>query len=126
MQKILIIDDNHSFIDSVKVILKDLNLNLNISSCDRYSTARQLMDEHDFDVIILDNETETSQKGVDFVEGVLRVNESLQKENFIIFSSRLEAQAAQFKAAGIKAFGKPFRIADFRHYIARLLEAPAG
>ena len=125
MQKLLIIDDNHSFIDSVKVILKELPMKLSLSSCDRYSAARKLLEEAEYDLILLDNETETSQKGTDFVESILRSSDDYNKESFIVFSSRLDSAAAQLKALGVRGFSKPFKIPEFQQYISKVLIAKA-
>ena len=65
--KVLIIDDNHSFIDSIKVILKELPFNFSIDSADRFSPAQKKMEGGDYSLIIMDNETETNQKGLDFI-----------------------------------------------------------
>ncbi|MCS6972519.1 MAG: response regulator, partial [Leptospiraceae bacterium] len=42
--RVLIVDDNHSFIDSLKVMLRDLSLDF--SHAYRYSDALKLLQEH--------------------------------------------------------------------------------
>lgn len=156
--KVLIIEDNHSFIDSLKVMLRDLPLDF--AQAFRYNDAISLLDKtgvfynrqtadkpeeivaneaeavieavkkpkekapvmarlyNDGGVflVIVEQNTESSMKGTDFVAHAVKRYPGLAESDFIILTHRLDAVPQ--RAHGFPVLEKPLRAAQIRQIVS--------
>ena len=161
--KVLIIEDNHSFIDSLKVMLRDLPLDF--SHAFRYTDAQAIIEKtgvfynkeaHDaaqvaaeqveaiieatttgkkraavptpklFNnggvfLVIVEQNTETSMKGTDFIGHAIRKFPGLSESDFILLTHRLELVPA--KNYVFPVLEKPLRAPQIRQAVAQKLKA---
>lgn len=148
--RILIVDDNHSFIDSLKVMLRDLSLDF--SHAYRYSDALRLLQEHGsfytlpehtdsipksasdkpagdtplvrneqgFFLIIVEQNAETSMKGTEFIAHTLRKYPGLNETNFILLTHRMSAVPPG--NYGYPVLEKPVRAAQIRQLVLQKIK----
>ncbi|MBX3721622.1 MAG: hypothetical protein KF713_07285 [Turneriella sp.] len=161
--KVLIIEDNHSFIDSLKVMLRDLPLDF--THAFRYADALALLEKNGvfynkqadgaadlaaeqaeaiidaattgkkrgavaapklfndggIFLIIVEQNTETSMKGTDFVGHAVRKFPGLSESDFILLTHRLELVPA--KNFAFPVLEKPLRAPQIRQAVAVKLKA---
>jgi CheY-like chemotaxis protein len=161
--KVLIIEDNHSFIDSLKVMLRDLPLDFNHAF--RYTDALTIMEKNGvffnreaqdatqiaaeqveaiidaastgkkrgavpaaklFNdggvfLVIVEQNTETSMKGTDFISHAVRKFPGLSEADFILLTHRLELVPA--KNYAFPVLEKPLRAPQIRQAVAQKLKA---
>lgn len=161
--KVLIIEDNHSFIDSLKVMLRDLPLDF--THAFRYTDALAIVEKngvffnresHDATqivaeqveaiidaastgkkrtaipaaklyndggvfLIIVEQNTETSMKGTDFISHAVRKFPGLSEADFILLTHRLELVPA--KNYAFPVLEKPLRAPQIRQAVAQKLKA---
>lgn len=122
MISVLIVDDNHSFVDSLKVILKDIKSITYIKSLSNFQSVQKELDKTRFDLIILENDAEVGIKGIDFALDLMKQQKGFQSENFIILSHRVKEIADRAKAERLVHFKKPLNINDFKDHILKLVE----
>jgi CheY-like chemotaxis protein len=161
--KVLIIEDNHSFIDSLKVMLRDLPLDF--VQAFRYADAQMIMEKsgifHNrsaeaaptetpmataealvesvtagkkkplpetpalynaggvFTVIVEQN-TESSMKGTDFISHVVRKYPALSESDFILLTHRLELVPT--KQYAYPVLEKPLRAPQIRQILAQRIK----
>jgi hypothetical protein len=164
-QRVLIVDDNHSFIDTVKVLLKDFSFQYDSSF--RFSEAEkklahsggslnresiqslteydsklqiamgniagqskkknqdvkaepvelpdipdidtQLKVEDGYALILVEQDAETSMKGIQFIESQIRSAANLNASDFILLCSKPELIEDKAKSMGIVVVEKPVR-----------------
>jgi CheY-like chemotaxis protein len=147
--KILIVEDNHSFIDTLKVMLRDLPLDF--SHAYRYNDALAILakqgifynrqenagetaetkeppskrkvaatqespiNENGIFLIIVEQNTETSMKGTDFIAHAIRKFPSLSESNFILLTHRLDAVPT--RNYGFPVIEKPLRPMQIREAV---------
>jgi CheY-like chemotaxis protein len=147
--KVLIIEDNHSFIDTLKVMLRDLPLDF--SHAYRYNDALAILEkhgifynrqetaaeiteaneapvkkkdaaaqaplynDHGIFLIIVEQNTETSMKGTDFVAHAIRKHPGLSESDFILLTHRLDAVPT--RNYGFPVFEKPLRAPQIRQAV---------
>ncbi len=171
LHKVLIIDDNHSFIDSLSVILKEYSFQYD--SAFRFQEAaakiekngnllnravvQQLFDfdeslkvweaqleknakregeggaveafgeppevptvngnflnEQGYSLVIVEQDTETSLKGIEFIKSLCRNSDSWHESDFLILTSRADLYEAEAKANGIAMLEKPIKASALR------------
>jgi hypothetical protein len=156
--KVLIIEDNHSFIDSLKVMLRDLPLDFNQAF--RYTDALAIIEKNGVFynkqadeatqivaeqveaiidaattgkkrgsvpapklyndggvlLIIVEQNTETSMKGTDFIGHAVRKFPGLSESDFILLTHRLELVPA--KNYAFPVLEKPLRALQIRQAVA--------
>lgn len=123
MISVLIVDDNHSFVDSLKVILKEVPAVQNVQSVSNYQKAEnEIVSKQEYHLYILENDAEVNRKGIDFVRSLLKKNSNLKAHNFILLSTKPYELQERAKAEGIRVVRKPLDIPDFKEYINRLIE----
>lgn len=123
MFSVLIVDDNHSFIDSLKVLLKEISYIQATKSVANFRLAEAELKKQHFHLIIIENDTEVSMKGLDFIRNIRKASDAYNSNNFILLSSRLGEIADRAKSDGIRAFKKPIQTIEFKEYILRLFES---
>lgn len=147
--KVLIIEDNHSFIDTLKVMLRDLPLDF--SHAYRYNDALAILEKegvffnrqetvpaapetaeppakkrglagpaalyNDGGVflLIVEQNTETSMKGTDFVAHAVRRFPGLSESDFILLTHRIDSVPA--RNFGFPVFEKPLRAPQIRQAV---------
>lgn len=161
--KVLIIEDNHSFIDSLKVMLRDLPLDF--SHAFRYSDALSIMEKsgifhnrqataldpagvaveqaaataaiaepsrkrgvhepklyHDGGVflVIVEQNTESSMKGTDFIAHATRKFPQLAESDFILLTHRIELVPA--KNYNFPVLEKPLRAPQIRQLVQQKIK----
>ena len=160
--KVLIIEDNHSFIDSLKVMLRDMPLDFNHAF--RYSDAlniiekygvfhnkqaedpaqiaaeqveaiidaaatgkrrsaipeKKLYNDGGVFLIIVEQNTETSMKGTDFIGHAVRKFPGISESDFIVLTHRLELVPA--KNFNFPVLEKPLRAPQIRQAVALKLK----
>jgi CheY-like chemotaxis protein len=160
--KVLIIEDNHSFIDSLKVMLRDLPLDF--VQAFRYNDAIQLMDKtgvfynrllgekpenlaadeagaviqavkasrekpsqpaklfHEGGVflVIVEQNTETSMKGTDFVAHAVKRYPGLAESDFVILTHRMDAIPQ--RTHGFPVLEKPLRAVQLRQILTQKIK----
>jgi len=156
--KVLIIEDNHSFIDSLKVMLRDLPLDF--AQAFRYNDAIALLDktgvfynrqtaekpedlaaneaeavleavkkpkekaqamaklynEGGVFLVIVEQNTESSMKGTDFVAHAVKRYPGLAESDFVILTHRMDAIPP--RAHGFPVLEKPLRAAQIRQILS--------
>lgn len=156
--KVLIIEDNHSFIDSLKVMLRDLPLDF--AQAFRYNDAIALLDktgvfynrqtaekpeelaaaeaeavieavkkpkekasamaklynEGGVFLVIVEQNTESSMKGTDFVAHAVKRYPGLAESDFVILTHRMDAVPQ--RAHGFPVLEKPLRAAQLRQILS--------
>ncbi len=156
--KVLIIEDNHSFIDSLKVMLRDLPLDF--VHAFRYTDAQAIIEKHGVFynkqaedatqiaaeqveaiidaattgkkrasvptaklynpggvfLIIVEQNTETSMKGTDFIGHAVRKFPGISESDFILLTHRLELVPA--KNYVFPVLEKPLRAPQIRQAVA--------
>ncbi len=123
MISVLIVDDNHSFVDSLRVILKDIPAIQNIKSVSNfYRAEREIHADEKYHLYILENDAEVSIKGIDFIKNIRKEKPNLKPQNFILLSTKPQDIAEKAKNEGIKIVRKPLQIQDFKEYINRLID----
>ncbi len=122
MISVLIVDDNHSFVDSLKVLLKEIPSLTPAKSVNTLRKAEQELAQNLYNLIILENDTEVSLKGMDFIRNIRKNYPVMQPTNFIVFTTKPQELMDKYKADGIKIFKKPLSTHDFKEYIVRLVE----
>ncbi len=161
--KVLIIEDNHSFIDSLKVMLRDLPLDF--SHAFRYSDALNIMEKsgifhnrqptaldpagvaseqaaatvaiaeparkrgshepkhfHEGGVflVIVEQNTESSMKGTDFIAHATRKFPQLAESDFILMTHRIELVPA--KNHNFPVLEKPLRAPQIRQLVQQKIK----
>lgn len=154
--KILIIEDNHSFIDSLKVMLRDLPLDF--VQAYRYNDALALLQKNGtwnkhYDaetmaevkageekkgskkrainpstlfneggvfMVIIEQNTETNMKGVDFIQHVVRHFPGLSESDFVLLTHRLETVPQ--RSYGFPVLEKPLRAAQIRQLVLQKIK----
>lgn len=160
--KVLIIEDNHSFIDSLKVMLRDLPLDFNHAF--RYSDAVALIDKHGIFhnrqaidpatgaavevsaaieaaqtgkrrqhahepklyndggvfLIIVEQNTESSMKGTDFIAHAVRKYPALSEGDFILLTHRIEQVPA--RNYNFPVLEKPLRAPQIRQIVQQKIK----
>lgn len=161
--KVLIIEDNHSFIDSLKVMLRDLPLDFTHAFrytdaltiigkngvffnrdaqdatqiaaeqveaiIDAAATGRKrgtipaakLFNDGGVFLVIVEQNTETSMKGTDFINHAVRKFPGLTEADFILLTHRLELVPA--KNYAFPVLEKPLRAPQIRQAVAQKLKA---
>jgi len=156
--KVLIIEDNHSFIDSLKVMLRDLPLDF--AQAFRYNDAIALLDktgvfynrqtaekpeelaaseaeavieavkkpkektqamaklynEGGVFLVIIEQNTESSMKGTDFVAHAVKRYPGLAESDFVILTHRMDAVPQ--RAHGFPVLEKPLRATQIRQILS--------
>lgn len=156
MFKVLIIEDNHSFIDSLKVMLRDLPLEF--SHAFRYADAQAIMDKsgifynrevpqgdganaeteqpeptrkkHAHEpklyndggvfLIIVEQNTESSMKGTDFMAHAVRKYPGLSEGDFVVLTHRLELVPARNQNFAV--LEKPLRAPQIRQIVQQKIK----
>jgi two-component SAPR family response regulator len=174
-QRILIVDDNHSFIDTVKVLLKDFSFLYDSSF--RFSEAEKKLSQYggrlnreiiqsltDYDsklqaamgniagqskkknqevkaepvelpeipeineeltidngysLVLVEQDTETSMKGIQFIESQIRSAENLNPSDFILLCSKPELIEEKAKSMGVIVVEKPVRGNVLKNVVAQ-------
>lgn len=154
--KVLIIEDNHSFIDSLKVMLRDLPLDF--AHAFRYNDALAIMEKsgifhnrptpsgeatespavapepvkkrgsHDpkpyheggVFLVIVEQNTESSMKGTDFIAHATRKFPQLAESDFILLTHRIEAVPAKNYIFPI--LEKPLRAPQIRQVVQQKIK----
>ncbi len=160
--KVLIIEDNHSFIDSLKVMLRDLPLDF--SHAFRYNDALAIMEKsgifhnrpvassdaatesapgenaavapepvkkrggHDHKpyheggvfLVIVEQNTESSMKGTDFIAHAVRKFPHLAESDFVLLTHRIELVPA--KNYNFPILEKPLRAPQIRQWVQQKLK----
>lgn len=158
--KVLIIEDNHSFIDSLKVMLRDLPLDFNHTF--RYNDALAIMEKsgifhnrqiatvdptgeqqppvaaatetgkkrtshepkpyHEGGVflVIVEQNTESSMKGTDFIAHATRKFPQLADSDFILLTHRIELVPA--KNYNFPVLEKPLRAPQIRQIVQQKIK----
>jgi hypothetical protein len=160
--KVLIIEDNHSFIDSLKVMLRDLPLDF--AHAFRYTDAQAIIEKNGafyikqaedatqvaaeqveaiidaattgkkrasvpaaklynpggVFLIIVEQNTETSMKGTDFIGHAVRKFPGISESDFILLTHRLELVPA--KNYVFPVLEKPLRAPQIRQAVAAKLK----
>lgn len=153
--KVLIIEDNHSFIDSLKVMLRDLPLDF--SHAFRYNDALAIMEKagifhnrpmpaaegeagpvvaepvkkrgnhepkpyHEGGVflVIVEQNTESSMKGTDFIAHAVRKFPQLTENDFILLTHRIELVPA--KNYTFPILEKPLRAPQIRQVVQQKIK----
>lgn len=160
--KVLIIEDNHSFIDSLKVMLRDLPLDF--AQAFRYNDAIQLMDktgvfynrlqvekpgqlaadeagavieavksgkekpsqpaklfnEGGVFLVIVEQNTESSMKGTDFVAHAVKRYPGLAESDFVILTHRMDAIPQ--RTHGFPVLEKPLRAVQIRQILTQKIK----
>lgn len=164
--KVLIIEDNHSFIDSLKVMLRDLQLDFihafrfgdaeamlekngvfynrskNETSAEAVSAEvnaaaesvatklggkyrepkpDKLYNEGGVFLVIVEQNTESSMKGTDFIAHITRKYPGLAESDFILLTHRLELVPQ--KNYGYPILEKPLRQPQIRQIVSQKLKA---
>ncbi|WP_041948212.1 hypothetical protein [Turneriella parva] len=156
--KVLIIEDNHSFIDSLKVMLRDLSLDFAQAfrfsdavalldktgvfynrqtpdkpedlvaseveaatssakkSKEKAATMAKLYNEGGVFLVIVEQNTESSMKGTDFVAHAVKRYPGLAESDFVILTHRLDAVPQ--RAHGFPVLEKPLRAAQIRQIVS--------
>jgi hypothetical protein len=156
--KVLIIEDNHSFIDSLKVMLRDLPLDFaqafrfndavalldktgvfyNRQTPDKpeeivaneveaataaikkpkekAATMAKLYNEGGVFLVIVEQNTESSMKGTDFVAHAVKRYPGLAESDFVILTHRLDAVPQ--RAHGFPVLEKPLRAVQIRQIVS--------
>lgn len=170
--RVLIIDDNHSFIDSLQVMLKDFafqydhslrfqegerkiresGLYINrgvlqklteLDSATQRETPKKKSEEetpvepiepvsieidgqpfnnNGYFLILVEQNTESSLKGLDFIQTLTRQGIGISESDFILMTDRPDALEAKAKAAGISLQEKPVRAAAIRQLVQAKLK----
>lgn len=182
LHKVLIIDDNHSFIDSLTVILKDFSFQYD--SAFRFQEATQkiekngslmrrsvskklfnfeeevkefeaqvdlinkkknneeeveineelvapevpqikegLLNPMGYSLIIVEQDTETSLKGLNFIKNIIRINPEWDESDFIILTSKPDQIEAEAKQAGVSILEKPLKQNPFRQLVGKRIKS---
>lgn len=160
--KVLIIEDNHSFIDSLKVMLRDLPLDF--SHAFRYADAIALIDkigvfpihqaqgaievateqveamigaaesgkkkgnpptpklynEAGIFLFIIEQNTETNMKGIDFIAHAVKKYPGLSEGDFILLTHRIESLPT--KNFVFPVIEKPLRAPQIRQVVAQRIK----
>ena len=153
--KVLIIEDNHSFIDSLKVMLRDLPLDF--SHAFRYNDALAIMEKagifhnrpipaaegeatpvvaepvkkrgshepkpyHEGGVflVIVEQNTESSMKGTDFIAHAVRKFPQLNENDFILLTHRIEL--VPVKNYNFPILEKPLRAPQIRQVVQQKIK----
>lgn len=177
IQKVLIIDDNHSFIDTLKLTLKDfsfqfdsvyrfqesenkiekngvyLNRDLvgklidyerqlneaeqtaqknkkttktaqeepeadsSVPQPEKPTIDGEIINEEGYFLIIVEHDTETSLKGLQFIQSLLSRGNQWNESDFILLSSRPESLEAEARKSGIQVLEKPIRGPQIKQFI---------
>lgn len=178
-QKVLIVDDNHSFIDTIKVLLKDFSFLYDSSF--RFSEAEKKLTTHsgsinqgtmqsliEYDkklqaamgtiaghgkkknqdanqepvelpeipkldsstlipggyfLILVEQDTETSMKGIQFIESQIRSNENLVAADFILLCSKPDLVEEKARSLGVVVVEKPVRGNILKNVVAQKSKA---
>ncbi len=157
--KVLIIEDNHSFIDSLKVMLRDLPLDFAQafryndaiqlleksgvfynrlqaekpehaaadeagaviesvkSGKERASQAAKLYNEGGVFLVIVEQNTESSMKGTDFVAHAVKRYPGLAESDFVILTHRMDAVPQ--RTHGFPVLEKPLRAVQIRQILTQ-------
>lgn len=154
--KVLIVEDNHSFIDSLKVMLRDLPLDFvqayryndalallqkngswnkhydaetiaetkadeeKKDSKKRATTPSSLFNEGGVFMAIIEQNTETNMKGVDFIQHVVRHFPGLSESDFVLLTHRLETVPQ--RSYGFPVLEKPLRAAQIRQLVLQKIK----
>jgi CheY-like chemotaxis protein len=152
--KVLIIEDNHSFIDTLKVMLRDLPLEF--CHAYRYNDAQAILakhgtfyNRHETDaepagaaetsvkmkssavapplynengifLVIVEQQTETSMKGTDFIAHAIRKYPGLGESDFILLTHRLDAVPT--RNYGFPVIEKPLRAPQIRQLVLQKIK----
>lgn len=146
--RILIVEDNHSFIDTLKVMLRDLPLDF--CHAYRYNDALAILEkdgifynrqesataetlskkkgkaieppsnQNGIFLIIVEQNTETSMKGTDFVAHAIRKFAGLNESDFILLTHRLDAVPT--RNYGFPVMEKPLRAPQIRQIILQKIK----
>lgn len=164
--KVLIIEDNHSFIDSLKVMLRDLQLDFvhayrfgdaeaalekngvfynrtkteatpeavaagvtaaaesvaaKAGGKNREAKSEKLYNEGGVFLIIVEQNTESSMKGTDFISHITRKYPGLTESDFILLTHR--AELVPQKNYGFPVLEKPLRQPQIRQVVTQKLKA---
>jgi len=163
MNRVLIIDDNHSFIDMFKNMV--LPLRLQVDASHRYRSANELIEkngaylnyseiqrvqayhqqqnakkgdsadekssrqteplvlkeelinENGYSLIVIEQDSETAIKGIDFIRDQITRSKRWTPDNFILFTGNLEKVEEAAKKLGIAVFEKPLKKANVMNSI---------
>lgn len=146
--RVLIVEDNHSFIDTLKVMLRDLPLDF--SHAYRYNDALAILEkdgifynrqdataaetapkkkssastalynENGIFLIIVEQNTETSMKGTDFVAHAIRKFPGLNESDFILLTHRLDAVPT--RNYGFPVMEKPLRAPQIKQAVLQKIK----
>jgi len=141
--KVLIVDDNHSFIDSLKVMLRDMQIDFvhafrfgdalaHLESHGTFyvrepaednieRTPKKLYNEGGIFLVIVEQNTESSMKGTDFIAHAVKKYPGLTEADFILLTHRLEQVPT--KTPVFPVIEKPLRTPQVRQIAAQKLKA---
>jgi two-component SAPR family response regulator len=122
MISVLIVDDNHSFTDSLKVILKDITQVSFTKSVSNFTRAQKELESTKYNLIIIENDSEVSMKGIDFIHDYLKNHKGLSMDNFILLSSKTKELSERSKQEKVPFFRKPLNINEFKEYILKTFQ----
>lgn len=171
MYRVLIVDDNHSFVDSLMVMLRDLPLQFDYAfrlreaeekiqrykSYINHSSLKQVIDfknkindwsnqnemngsteqlprpiapiltekplnNEGFGLIIVEQNVETSIKGLQFIQNSIRLNKNLTPKEFILLCSNASDIESDAKMAGITVLEKPIRQQLVRQFVQQRIK----
>lgn len=108
MYKILVVDDDVKFLDSLKDILKEKIKDIEIICVENVRNALKILSESKFDLIILDVQL-TDMHGIDFLK-VIKTSDRLKNINVIMISAKYVEPVDRINALKLGAdayFSKP-------------------
>ena len=171
MNRILIIDDNHSFVDTVQVMLKDMGFLF--ESASRYTDAETLMvnagtwvnhveveriiefqkkvnadsqlrkknpdaeipeleppvlegeleNEKGFTLVIVEQNTESGLKGIDFIQNILRLPHGYTIGDFLLLTGNIGNVEAKAESIHLAVMEKPVRTNQIRAFVQSKLSS---
>ena len=119
--KILIIDDNISFVDSIKLYLKEIEAPKGYRIYRNFSKFFEEWDKKErFDCYMFDNDADLNTKGIEVIKDFIS-NYGEDRKKFVLFSSKEVDFGKRIKEIGIKFFQKPLKPKELVSYVKTIL-----